>query len=308
MSQRISCHSGRKGIKGVYNPKHNDRTGKVNESGHIDYSKTALNRYINYVNNDSFLEGEKEFYRRFDKYIEERNNRYKKHGVKERCKSLDDYRTSSRTCPVETILQIGNRNTIKDLSYIMDADELLEFMRRLLIKAFKLFAKEMRKYKANYSILNCALHLDEETPHLHYRAVVHYYDEESHCEKVGASQGYKAMGFERPNEEQEEGRYNNRAMSFSKYQRYVWIECLQKTLEELKQTHPEYKRAIEVLADIEHVAKSNQKAIEKNEYIIKQQEEEIKRQKRTIEYINEFNEYVDECEQEYEREEVTRTR
>lgn len=312
MSNRISCHSSKIGSKGVYNVSHNDRNAKrdVEYDSHIDGERSCHNRYINYAGKGSFLEGEQEFYKaNFEQFCMGRNERYKKHGVK-RFGTTEDYRKSSRSCPTETILQIGNRQMISDLSYCLDADEVNEFMRRLLIKAFKLFMKALRQYRNNLTVLNCALHMDEPngTPHLHIRSVLHYYDEQVGAEKVSANRALEKMGFECPNVQRPESRYNNRQMSFSSYQRRLWIECLANTLEEMKQKYPQYAKAIDVVSDFELEPMKNQKALEKNDYIIKKQEEELARRKRELEYLEEFEQYVDECEREALREEMQRNR
>lgn len=305
---RVSCHSGKKGSKGVYNARHNDRTAN-SQDDHIDKTRSSHNRYINYVGKGSFIDGEREYYKRtFSKFCNERNERYKCHGIK-RCGTTEDYRKSSRSCPTETILQIGNIQTMKELSYCLSADELNELMRRLLIKAFKHFVRALAKYERNHTILNCALHMDEAgCPHLHMRSCLHYYDEGVSAEKVSANKALEDMGFERPDLNRPEGRYNNRLMSFSSFQRETWIACLKKALEEIQVKYPQYTNAIEVLSNIELEPISSQRTINKNEYIIAHQNAEIEKQMVTLEYLNEFNQYVKECEEESEREEVTRIR
>lgn len=305
---RVSCHSGKKGSKGVYNVRHNDRTADC-QDGHIDAMRSSHNRYINYAGKGDFIEGEREYYKRtFSKFCNERNARYKRHGIK-RCGTTEDYRKSSRSCPTETILQIGNMQTMKDLRYCLSANELDELMRRLLIKAFKHFMRALSKYERNHTILNCALHMDEAgCPHLHMRSCLHYYDESVSAEKISANKALECMGFERPDLSRPEGRYNNRLISFSSFQRETWIECLKKALEEIQAKYPQYNKAIEILSDIELDPLSSQKTIDKNEYIIEHQNAEIEKQKLTLEYLNEFNQYVKECEEEFEREEVVRTR
>ena len=60
----------------------------------------------------SFDEHEKDCYEElFGESLAAQNERYTKSGHAERCKTIDEYRKSARTCPEETIVQLGNRSS-----------------------------------------------------------------------------------------------------------------------------------------------------------------------------------------------------
>lgn len=64
----------------------------------------------------------------------------------------------SRTCPEETIYQLGTKDGYEDQSVFVKV-------------AAELFEVIQEKYGSHMQILDWALHMDEATPHIHERHV-----------------------------------------------------------------------------------------------------------------------------------------
>ena len=115
----LTRHNARAGKKGVYSPKHNDRSFDVDHAEHIDPEKTALNVYWDCVQGThmkdpdqtfmTFEEVESQFYRIvYHESVEAQNERNIRNRHPERNRTTEDLLKDRRTCPEETILQIGN--------------------------------------------------------------------------------------------------------------------------------------------------------------------------------------------------------
>ena len=115
----LTRHNARAGKKGVYSPKHNDRNFDVDHAEHIDPEKTALNVYWDCMQGThmkdpdqtfmTFEEVESQFYRIvYHESVEAQNERNIRNRHPERNRTTEDLLKDRRTCPEETILQIGN--------------------------------------------------------------------------------------------------------------------------------------------------------------------------------------------------------
>lgn len=118
---KLTRHNGRFGKNGVYNPKHNDRKFDIENSEHIDLERAKQNVYWDCYNgiqspplkeeeeiNSSFEEVEQLFYKlHYQNYVERQNERNRKNRHPERNRTTDDIRTHKKTCPEETVYQIG---------------------------------------------------------------------------------------------------------------------------------------------------------------------------------------------------------
>ena len=114
---KMTRHNGRAGKNGVYNPKHNDRQFNVGNSEHIDADRARQNVYWDCFQGfrtgrdeaqDSFADVERNFYRVFySGSVEAQNQRNIRNRHPERNKTTDDLLQDKRTCPEESILQIG---------------------------------------------------------------------------------------------------------------------------------------------------------------------------------------------------------
>ncbi|WP_051197484.1 hypothetical protein [Butyrivibrio sp. MB2005] len=248
---RVSRHNGRCGKNGSYNSKHNDREFDVSNAENIKEDLTPYNVYWNCIdrvpvfdkdrdeNCHTFTEAEKEFYDLcYTDYIDGQNERNKEARHLERCRTTDDLRTDKRTCPEETIYQIGSVEETIEHGVLLEI--VSEFMTTM-----------QERYGSNVHILDWALHIDESTPHIHER---HVFDVTN---KYGERQpkqekALKQLGFELPDPSKPQGRYNNRKMSYD-------AECRKLLIDICK------KHGLEIIEEPMYGGKKYQ---EKQEYII----------------------------------------
>ncbi len=256
---KASRHNGRSGSHGAYNPKHNDREFDLEKAEEIQKELTRNNIYWDCIQREavrhedrgedfaSFTEVEKGFYDLVYKdYVEGQNARNNAARHSERNRTTDDLRENPKTCPEETIYQIGN------IDKHVDYDVLVKV-------TFDFFNEIQEKYGSHMHILDWALHLDEGTPHIHERHVfdvVNKYGERQPKQE----EALKELGFELPDPEKKSGKYNNRKMSFD-------AECRKLFLETCK------KYGLEI--DEEPVY-GGKKYLEKQEYVIEKLNANIK--------------------------------
>ncbi len=230
--KKVSRHNSRSGSHGVFNPKHNDREFDVDKSTEINSELTKYNIYWNCFDREivlhgertekstSFTDVEKGFYDLVYKdYVEGQNARNVKGGHRKRNHTTDDLRTNDKTCPEESIHQIGN------------FDEHVE--PEILLAATMEFLNEVSKrYGSHFHILDWALHVDEGTPHIHERHVfdvINKYGERQPKQE----QALKELGFELPDPRKKPGQYNNRKMVFDEELKKLSIEICKKYVEDI---------------------------------------------------------------------------
>lgn len=150
-----------------------------------------------------------------------------------------------RTCPEETIYQIGNIDSSIDyFDLYCICQEFFDFME-------KMFGK-------NVKIIDWALHVDEGTPHIHERHVFVWKNQYGElCPKQ--EKALEEIGFELPDPSKKQGKNNNRKMVFDDYMRPHFImKC--------------HKFGIEVESEAIY---GDRQYLEKQDYIIQKQQEKI---------------------------------
>ena len=170
---KLTRHNGRAGAHGTYNPKHNDRSFNLANSEHIDPERAKGNIYWDCFHGfrsalappdpddlgATFSDVERQFYEsRYTAFVESQNERNAKIRHTERNRSIPDLLSSRKTCPEETIYQLGT------LDEHASAEDLLNIVTEF-IEEFK------TKFGEHVHVLDWALHLDESTPHIHERHV-----------------------------------------------------------------------------------------------------------------------------------------
>ena len=170
---KLTRHNGRAGTHGTYNPKHNDRSFNLANSEHIDSERAKGNIYWDCFHGfrsalappdpddlaATFSDVERQFYEsRYSNFVESQNERNAKIRHTERNRSIPDLLSSRKTCPEETIYQLGT------LDEHASAEDLLNIVTEF-IDEFK------TKFGDHVHVLDWALHLDESTPHIHERHV-----------------------------------------------------------------------------------------------------------------------------------------
>lgn len=212
---RVTYHNGRSNKQGVYSSKHNDRNFEVENASHIEPEQAENNAYWHIYQNESpqmsFDAVEEKFYgEHFGEFLEARNNRYLAQRQKKRVQSMADYRKSQKSCPEETIMQVGNKNQ--------------SVSKEKMCRIFNEYIRWQHKKYPQLATLNCAYHGDEQgAGHIHIRQVWIAHDQDGH-EMVHQGQCLKEMGVERPNLVKKESRYNNAKMVFTKASREKIIE------------------------------------------------------------------------------------
>ena len=256
---RASRHNGRSGKHGVYDVKHNDRNFDVANSEHIDAERTKLNVYWDCyqgycLNGDTserkmtFTEIEKAYYfEHYGDHVDAQNERNEKAGHAERNRTTDDVLKNNKTCPEESILQLGN----------IDCSVTPDVLAKVVAEFFEEFEK---RYGSHVHILDWALHLDEATPHVHVRQV---YDALNKYGELCPQQekALEELGFELPDPTKKRSRFNNRKMCFDAECRKLFLDIGQKNGVELEY-EPEYGGA-SYLEKQDYIIENQQKIIAK---------------------------------------------
>lgn len=224
---RITNHNGRAGKHGVYSAKHNDRKFDMDNAEHIDPTRSHLNRYWQIDKEaSSFEENEVNFYEKFFKAsLDAKNERYMAQRHEDRCQTMDDYRMNEKSCPEETIMQIGKAGDE------IDSDKLWKVMIEQI--------KWEQKHFPNCVYLDAALHRDEEgQDHIHLRKVWVAHDKDGNL-LVGQKKALNEMGVEAPDPEKKISKFNNQKMTYSR-------ECREHLIEMVREFYPEIEPLLEL--------------------------------------------------------------
>ena len=255
---KLTRHNGRAGTHGTYNPKHNDRSFNLSNSEHIDPERAKGNIYWDCFHGfrsaldpqdpddlgATFSEVERQFYEsRYSNFVESQNERNAKIRHTERNRSIPDLLSSRKTCPEETIYQLGT------LDEHASAEDLLNIVTEF-IEAFK------TKFGEHVHVLDWALHLDESTPHIHER---HVFDCENKYGEVAPQQekALEALGFDLPDPDKPLSRRNNRKITFD--------AACRKMLFEIAKRH-----GLELEEEADY---GNRRYLEKQDFILAKQKE-----------------------------------
>ena len=225
---KATVRNGRATASGkVYNANHNTKTETRNQERHIDHSRTDQNINLQFTAEGrvrrcgSFDAKAFELSRYEELYgtgQEAKNARYIADGHPERCKSVADIYASRRTAPLETIIQLGSRDTD------IDSQERKE---KLMAATAELIDGLQKRWGDNLHLLDLAIHLDEGVAHCHLRMTF------SALDKFGQrvpnqSQAFEAMGIQRPDPTAKEGKYNCPLITFSEIIRTQFYDLCEK--------------------------------------------------------------------------------
>ena len=141
---KLTRHNGRAGSHGTYNPKHNDRSFNLANSERIDPERAKGNIYWDCFHGfrsaltpqdpddlaATFSDVERQFYEtHYTAFIESQNERNAKIRHTERNRSIPDLLSSRKTCPEESIYQLGTLDEIRhpqDVAHARIYDRVLE--------------------------------------------------------------------------------------------------------------------------------------------------------------------------------------
>ena len=251
-------HNGRSGKDGVYNPLHNDRRFDPEHSEHIDNERVRQNIYWDCYqgyttmadrgkeDNFSFNQIEMAYYvDHYSDYVINQNKRHEKARHPDRCKGVEDVLKNKKTCPEESIYQLG---TIDEHASV-----------ETLVLVFDEFKKEFdERFGSNVHIIDWSLHMDEATPHIHER---HVFDATNRYGEIEPKQeaALEELGFELPNPEKKRSKTNNRKVVFYSACRTMFLDICKRHGLEIDE-EPSY---------------GGRQYLEKQDYIRMKQKEEI---------------------------------
>ena len=267
---KLTRHNGRAGTHGTYNPKHNDRNFDLTNSEHIDPERAKGNIYGDCVHGfrsalspqdpddlaATFSEVERQFYEsRYSNFVESQNERNAKIRHTERNRSIPDLLSSRKTCPEETIYQLGTKDDHA-------SGEVLLAVVTEFIEEFK------ARFGDHVHVLDWALHLDESTPHIHER---HVFDCENKHGEVAPQQekALETLGFELPDPDKPLSRRNNRKITFD--------TACRKMLFDIAKRH-----GLELEEEAEY---GNRKYLEKQDFILAKQKEQLAAQQSKLDEL-----------------------
>ena len=267
---KLTRHNGRAGAHGTYNPKHNDRSFNLANSEHIDPERAKGNIYWDCFHGfrstiapqdpdnlaGTFSDVERQFYEtHYTAFVESQNERNAKIRHTERNRSIPDLLSSRKTCPEETIYQLGTKDDHA-------SGEVLLAVVTEFIEEFK------ARFGDHVHVLDWALHLDESTPHIHER---HVFDCENKYGELAPQQekALEALGFELPDPGKPISRRNNRKITFD--------SACRKMLFEIAKRH-----GLELEEEAEY---SNRKYLEKQDYILAKQKEQLVAQQNRLDEL-----------------------
>ena len=200
-----------------------------------------------------FCQVEANFYeKQYTGYIEGQKARNAKSRHKKRDRTTEDIRHNRKTCPEETIYQFGcngNGATSEQLMAIVT-----EFM--------DWFAEQ---YGERVHIIDWAMHLDERTAHIQERHVFDCINEYGEVEPQ-QERALDQLGIPLPNPEKEQGRNNNRKMTFDAVNRQKLIEIAK-------------EHGLEIEEEVKY---GGRPYLEKQDYIIQKQQETMVEQAAVI--------------------------
>ncbi len=267
---KLTRHNGRAGKNGTYNPKHNDRRFDVEHSEHINPEMTRKNVYwdcytgIKSVafreNSDaddfSFEDVEKLYYvEHYGDYVDAQNARNEKARHTERNRTVEDLLKNKKTCPEETIYQMGT----------MDEHASAEDLLKVVMEFYQEFEE---RFGSHVHILDWALHMDEGTPHIQER---HVFDCENRYGELCPQQekALEELGIPLPKPEQPKGKHNNRKQTFDAVCRTILFDIAKRHGLHLEQ-EPSY---------------GGRDYLEKQDYILMKQKEQLATQEQKLEEL-----------------------
>ena len=217
----------------------------------------------------TFSDVERQFYEsRYSNFVESQNERNAKIRHTERNRSIPDLLSSRKTCPEETIYQLGTKDDHA-------SGEVLLAVVTEFIEEFK------ARFGDHVHVLDWALHLDESTPHIHER---HVFDCENKYGEVAPQQekALEALSFELPDPDKPLSRRNNRKITFD--------TACRKMLFEITKRH-----GLELEEEAEY---GNRQYLEKQDFILAKQKEQLAVQQNRLDEltlkVNDMETLIDE--------------
>lgn len=267
---KLTRHNGRSGKNGAYNPRHNDRRFDLKNSGHIDAERAGHNvywdcyrGYTTTADRESmdepdftFEQVERIYYtEHYADHVDAQNARNEKNRHTERNRTVEDLLKNKKTCPEESIYQIGT------VGESVTPETLFKV-------AGEFYGEFDRRFGSCVHILDWALHLDEGTPHIHER---HVFDCENRYGEICPQQekALEKLGIPLPDPDKPKGKNNNRKQMFDAVCRKLLLDIARKHGLYLD-AEPEY---------------GGRGYLEKQDYILMKQKEMIAEKEQALEEL-----------------------
>ena len=195
------------------------------------------------------------YYEHYGGYVEAQNARNEKTRHTERNRTVEDLLKNNKTCPEESIYQIGT------MGESVSPDTLFSIVNEF-------YQEFERRFGSHIHILDWALHLDEGTPHIHER---HVFDCENRYGELCPQQekALEELGIPLPNPEKPKGRNNNRKQTFDAVCRTILFDIARRHGLHLDQ-EPSY---------------GGRDYLEKQDYILMKQKEQLAAQEQKLEEL-----------------------
>ena len=267
---KLTRHNGRSGKHGTYNPRHNARRFDVENSEHIDAERARQNVYWDcyrgFTTHEfrenpeqpdfSFEEIERMYYyEHYGGHVEAQNARNEKTRHTERNRTVEDLLKNNKTCPEESIYQIGT------MGESVPPDTLFSIVNEF-------YEEFERRFGSHIHIFDWELHLDAGTPHIHER---HVFDCENRYGELCPQQekALEELGIPLPNPEKPKGRNNNRKQTFDAVCRTILFDIARRHGLHLDQ-EPSY---------------GGRDYLENQDYILMKQKEQLAAQEQKLEEL-----------------------
>ena len=267
---KLTRHNGRSGKHGTYNPRHNDRRFDVENSEHIDAERARQNIYWDcyrgFTTHEfrenpeqpdfSFEEIERMYYYEYySDHVEAQNARKEKTRHTERNRTVEDLLKNNKTCPEESIYQIGT------MGESVSPDTLFSIVNEF-------YQEFERRFGSHIHILDWALHLDEGTPHIHER---HVFDCENRYGELCPQQekALEELGIPLPDPDKPKGKHNNRKQTFDSVCRTMLFDISRRHGVHLEQ-EPSY---------------GGREYLEKQDFILAKQKEQLAAQQSKLDEL-----------------------
>ena len=266
----MTRHNGRSGKNGTYHPLHNDIHFEVENSGHIDSERVKKNVYWDCYRgyttagsredssqpDFSFEQIELAYYtENYSDFIEAQNARNEKNRHTERNRTVRDLLKNNKTCPEESIYQIG---TVEES---VPPETLFQIVNEF-------YAEFERRFGSHVHLLDWALHLDEGTPHIHER---HVFDCKNRYGELCPQQekALEELEIPLPSPDKPKGKNNNRKQTFDSLCRTILFDISRRHGVHLEQ-EPSY---------------GGRAYLEKQDYILMKQKEKLEKQEEKLEEL-----------------------
>lgn len=208
---------------GKGNPLHNRHEGF--NSPHIDKSKSKHNIFWTWNGGlqgkaPDIRQSELDYYNmKFSDALDMQNQKHRARRQYKRVRTMDDVYRDKQRQPEESLLYIGDKSHLDDISTDMLWNCAMEYL------AWE--ASYSQSHGGFYTVLSASLHADERGQiHIHERGVYQYQDDSGNWQ-IGQAAALDAAGIALPEPGMARSKTNNRKMSWDAMRREKWLDIIE---------------------------------------------------------------------------------